>query len=131
MMYKSCFTHTAAISFNSSASLGVNPPSAPITTPIFSSFLDLASFISFLNDSFEASYAKNDLQRGDRRKKKTKITSGYIGYTIAPRINAAGRIKDASIAVELFLSESKDRASALAEELCDINLLRQQEVWGY
>ena len=75
----------------------------------------------------EASYSGNDSARGDRRKKKTKITSGYIGYTIAPRINAAGRIKTASMAVELFLSESKAEAMKIAEELCATNKERQNE----
>ncbi len=58
---------------------------------------------------------------------KHKITSGYIGYTIAPRVNAAGRIRSASIAVELFLCEDPVRARALAEELCEINKERQIE----
>ncbi len=75
----------------------------------------------------EASYAKNDAQRNDRRRKKTKITSGYIGYTIAPRINAAGRIKTASMAVELFLSQDKHEAMKIAEELCRTNKERQNE----
>ena len=75
----------------------------------------------------EASYAGNDSARGERRKKKTKITSGYIGYTIAPRINAAGRIKTASMAVELFLSENKADAMKIAEELCATNKERQNE----
>jgi single-stranded-DNA-specific exonuclease len=75
----------------------------------------------------EASYAKTDAQRNDRRRKKTKITSGYIGYTIAPRINAAGRIKTASMAVELFLSEDKQEAMRIAEELCRTNKERQNE----
>ena len=73
----------------------------------------------------EASSSKND-QRGSK-KKKTKITSSYIGYTLAPRINAAGRIKTASLAVELFLSEDKDRVTEIAEELCRTNKERQAE----
>ncbi len=58
---------------------------------------------------------------------KRKITSGYVGFTIAPRVNAAGRIKDASVAVELFLSTDKEKAKLLAEDLCETNRLRQQE----
>lgn len=80
-----------------------------------------------LSALIEAASAKNDLQRSAQRKKKTKITSGYIGYTIAPRINAAGRIKTASLAVELFLSEDKARAKEIAEELCHTNKERQAE----
>lgn len=75
----------------------------------------------------EAASAKNDAQRSAQRKKKTKITSGYIGYTLAPRINAAGRIKTASLAVELFLSNDKARAKEIAEELCRTNKERQAE----
>ena len=75
----------------------------------------------------EASYAGNDSARSERRRKKTKITSGYIGYTIAPRINAAGRIKTASMAVELFLTKNKAEAMKIAEELCATNKERQNE----
>ena len=75
----------------------------------------------------EAASAKNEAQRSFQRKKKTKITSGYIGYTIAPRINAAGRIKTASLAVELFLSTDPVRAMEIAEELCQTNKERQAE----
>lgn len=58
---------------------------------------------------------------------KKKITAAYVGFTLAPRINAAGRIKSASIAVELFLAETADEAKRLAKELCVINKQRQQE----
>ncbi len=75
----------------------------------------------------DAASAKNDAQRSVQRKKKAKITSGYIGYTIAPRINAAGRIKTASLAVELFLSDDRARAREIAEELCQTNKERQVE----
>lgn len=75
----------------------------------------------------EAASGKNEAQRSYQKKKKTKITSGYIGYTIAPRINAAGRIKAASLAVELFLSGDPKRAKEIAEELCDTNKERQAE----
>ncbi len=59
--------------------------------------------------------------------KKRKINSGFISFSIAPRINAAGRISSASKAVELLLCTDPDEAARLAEELCEINLLRQRE----
>ena len=62
-----------------------------------------------------------------RSVKKRKINSGFIGFTIAPRMNAAGRVSDASIAVELLLSEREEQAAALAEQLCELNLTRQVE----
>lgn len=58
--------------------------------------------------------------------KNKKITSGYIGYTLAPRINAAGRICDATIAAELLLEEDEIKAELLAQELCEINRMRQK-----
>jgi len=58
---------------------------------------------------------------------KRKITASFIGYTIAPRINAAGRIRDASLAVELFLAEDRMTAASIAQKLCDINHERQAE----
>lgn len=61
------------------------------------------------------------------KKRSGKITSGYVGYTLAPRINAAGRIKTASRAVELFLSEDEATTRAIAEELCETNKERQAE----
>ncbi len=67
--------------------------------------------------------------KGDARKAKAaaKITSSYIGYTIAPRINAAGRIRSASRAVELFLAETDADAASIAAELCEANRERQDE----
>ena len=59
--------------------------------------------------------------------KRRKINSSFIGFTIAPRMNAAGRVSDASIAVDLLLSEDEDEASELAEQLCELNLMRQKE----
>ncbi len=56
-----------------------------------------------------------------------KITSGMIGYGIAPRLNAAGRIADAAIAVELLLETDIKKAREAAERLCEINKQRQAE----
>ncbi len=80
-----------------------------------------------LSALIEASSQRSDSPRSNQKKKKTKITSGYIGYTIAPRINAAGRIKSASLAVELFLNDNKNEALVIAEELCKTNKERQAE----
>ena len=58
---------------------------------------------------------------------KKKITSTLIGFTLAPRINAAGRISNASFAVELFLTDDPVRADEIAAELCEANRRRQAE----
>lgn len=63
----------------------------------------------------------------DGVKKKRKINSGFIGFGIAPRMNAAGRVSSASIAVELLLTTEPDRALQLADELCALNVRRQVE----
>lgn len=56
-----------------------------------------------------------------------RINSAFIGYTLAPRINAAGRITNASVAAELFLTDSRERADQVAAELCETNRFRQSE----
>lgn len=61
------------------------------------------------------------------KSRKRKINTGFIGFTLAPRINAAGRISSAQKAVELLLCESYESAMPRALELCEINLCRQVE----
>ncbi len=53
------------------------------------------------------------------------LTATSIGYMLAPRINAAGRIGKIEVAVELFLTDDPERAQVLAQELCDLNKQRQ------
>lgn len=69
----------------------------------------------------------NKMGEGSKYLKKRKINSSFIGFTIAPRMNAAGRVSSATIAVELLLSRDDAMARALAEELCELNLQRQLE----
>ena len=74
----------------------------------------------------EALIEASSSKKGDDTKKR-KITSGFIGFGIAPRINAAGRISDAAIAVRTLLAPAGDEAERYAEELCAINRQRQIE----
>lgn len=69
------------------------------------------------------------LANGEKPKtaRPRKINSSYIGFTIAPRINAAGRIASASQAVELLLADNADSAELLAQQLCETNYQRQLE----
>ena len=46
------------------------------------------------------------------------VTSVAVGYTLAPRINASGRMGMAEVAVELFLTRDPVRADGLAAQLC-------------
>ena len=70
--------------------------------------------------------AKGD-QRDRQYKKKQQITSSFIGFTVAPRINAVGRVRSASLAVDFLLADTPERASELAAVLCDANRERQDE----
>ena len=54
------------------------------------------------------------------------ITAGTIGYTLAPRINAAGRMGEVEIATELFMTHDAARAVELASALCRLNRKRQE-----
>ena len=58
------------------------------------------------------------------------MNSVTIGYTLAPRINAAGRMGCAGIAVELLLTDDLVRAEELASELCRLNKERQSVELG-
>ncbi len=53
------------------------------------------------------------------------ITTSTIGYIIAPRINASGRLGCASRSVELFLTDDEEKAKELAQLLCEENTNRQ------
>ena len=54
-----------------------------------------------------------------------QITAGRVGFILAPRLNAAGRMKSAMIGVELLLCEDVHRANELARELEQLNEERQ------
>jgi len=56
---------------------------------------------------------------------RKKITTGTVGFVIAPRINAAGRIGSALRAVELFLTDDELVAEQIAVELNEENKNRQ------
>ena len=53
------------------------------------------------------------------------VSASSIGFMLAPRINAAGRMGQIDLAVELFLTDDPERASFLAKALCELNRQRQ------
>ena len=53
------------------------------------------------------------------------VSASSIGFMLAPRINAAGRMGQIDLAVELFLTEDPEKAVELARGLCDLNRQRQ------
>ena len=61
-----------------------------------------------------------------------RISASTIGYSLAPRINAAGRLGDTDIAVELLQTVDRRRAEELARALCQRNRERQElemQIW--
>lgn len=54
------------------------------------------------------------------------IKSYHIGYILAPRINAAGRMASARKAVELLLTQDENEALKLARELENMNIARKE-----
>lgn len=58
---------------------------------------------------------------------RRRVSATAVGFGIAPRLNAAGRITDAMEAVELLLADTPEQAQARAESLCRINVRRQEE----
>ena len=58
--------------------------------------------------------------------KQTKyISTKDIGFSIAPRINAAGRLDDMSVGIQLLLTDDEQQAQILAERLNSINQERR------
>lgn len=53
------------------------------------------------------------------------VSASTIGYNLAPRINAAGRMGRIELALELFLTDDSTRATELAQALCELNRQRQ------
>lgn len=61
-----------------------------------------------------------------------RLTASTVGFTLSPRLNAAGRLGRADVAVQLLLTVDETEAETLAEELCRLNRERQeleQGIW--
>ncbi len=56
-----------------------------------------------------------------------ELTAGRVGFILAPRINATGRIASAMLGVELFLTDSPERARAIAFQLAALNEERREK----
>lgn len=54
-----------------------------------------------------------------------RITEQHIGFALAPRLNALGRLGDANPAVELLTSSDRERVSILAVQLEGLNAERK------
>ena len=54
-----------------------------------------------------------------------RVDEGAVGFRLAPRINASGRLCRPGAALELLLTEDKDEAGKLAHQLEELNRERQ------
>ncbi|WP_339193158.1 single-stranded-DNA-specific exonuclease RecJ [Aeribacillus sp. FSL W8-0870] len=59
---------------------------------------------------------------------KSSVNEETIGFVLGPRINAAGRLQEADPAVELLLTDDKEKADMLAKEIDQLNKQRQKLV---
>lgn len=55
-----------------------------------------------------------------------KTTTETFGFVVAPRLNAAGRLEDMSIGIELLTTDDENKALMLAQELDAINQQRKE-----
>ncbi len=58
---------------------------------------------------------------------RKRLSTGTVGFGLAPRINAAGRLEQAMIAVEMLTTDDPDRAREIAVQL-DLCNARRQEI---
>jgi len=56
-----------------------------------------------------------------------EITPTAVGYYLGPRLNAAGRLADPDLAVQLLLSRDREEAARLATVLNNLNVKRQRK----
>jgi single-stranded-DNA-specific exonuclease len=62
-----------------------------------------------------------------------RVNAGNVGFNLAPRINASGRLEKADIAFRLLTTDSPEEAARLAGQLDTVNRERQaveEDIWG-
>jgi single-stranded-DNA-specific exonuclease len=60
------------------------------------------------------------------RRAAPEVTAADLGFAVAPRLNAAGRLTDMSIGIRCLLSDDEDEARSLAIELDTLNAQRRE-----
>lgn len=58
-------------------------------------------------------------------RQRSRLTATDLGFALAPRLNAAGRLDDMSIGIECLLTQDPERAHALAVQLDGLNQERR------
>lgn len=114
---------------------------------VMSLSIDMAQFLDILAIAvvadvmplvqFNRAIVKRGLQRIARKQrpctqvimeqlKKSSITAEDIAFQIAPRVNSAGRMEDAAIALHFFTAPTYSEAFAAYELLSELNTLRKE-----
>ena len=63
---------------------------------------------------------------------RKRVTATSVGFTLAPRLNASGRLGQVELAMQLLLADNLIEARHFASELCRLNSMRQDkeaEIW--
>lgn len=60
------------------------------------------------------------------RREQTQVVASDLGFAVAPRLNAAGRLTDMSIGIRCLLADDAAEARVLAQELDRLNAERRQ-----
>ncbi len=55
-----------------------------------------------------------------------RLSAADLGFAVAPRLNAAGRLTDMSVGIACLLADESDRGAALAAQLAQLNEERRE-----
>ncbi|MCE0455092.1 single-stranded-DNA-specific exonuclease RecJ [Staphylococcus haemolyticus] len=125
----------AGVAYKLSQVLLDNPPNYFVSLAAIGTIADLVSMtdenrsivkqgLSFLNQSCPIQIKALLNQAGYNN----TINEETVGFIIGPRLNAVGRLEDASLAAELLMSEDEEEAEFLAEQVEHFNVERKEIV---
>ncbi|MCL4142820.1 UNVERIFIED_CONTAM: hypothetical protein GTU68_065979 [Idotea baltica] len=60
------------------------------------------------------------------KRNSAQLASSDLGFTVGPRLNAAGRLDDMSVGIECLLADTQEKAMALALQLDQLNRERRE-----
>ncbi|WP_180541790.1 single-stranded-DNA-specific exonuclease RecJ [Staphylococcus haemolyticus] len=125
----------AGVAYKLSQVLLDNPPNYFVSLAAIGTIADLVSMtdenrsivkqgLSFLNQScpIQIKALLNQARYNNTINEET------VGFIIGPRLNAVGRLEDASLAAELLMTEDEEEAEFLAEQVEHFNVERKEIV---
>lgn len=125
----------AGVTYKLSQVLLENPPNYFVSLAAIGTIADLVSMtdenrsivkqgLSFLNQNCPIQIKALLNQAGYN----DTINEETVGFIIGPRLNAVGRLEDASLAAELLMTEDEEEAEFLAEQVEHFNVERKEIV---